>query len=37
MKDSQLRLNMRNTSKELGIPDAAYRLIKVMNEIIEEK
>lgn len=37
MKDEQLRLNMQNTSKQLGIPDAAQRLITVMNEIIEKK
>ena len=37
MKDCQLRLNMQNTSKQLGIPDAAHRLINVMNEIIEKK
>ena len=30
MKDCQLRLNMQNTSKQLGI-------INVMNEIIEKK
>ncbi|MDE5977616.1 MAG: undecaprenyldiphospho-muramoylpentapeptide beta-N-acetylglucosaminyltransferase [Turicibacter sp.] len=37
MRDDQLRLNMKNTSKKLGIPDAAQRLITVMNEIIEKK
>ena len=37
MRDDQLRLNMQNTSKQLGIPDAAQRLITLMNEIIEKK
>ena len=37
MNDDQLRLTMQNTSKQLGIPDAAQRLIKLMNEIIEKK
>ena len=37
MSDDQLRLNMQNTSKQLGIPDAAQRLITLMNEIIEKK
>ena len=36
MRDDQLRLNMQNTSKQLGIPDAAQRLITLMNEIIEK-
>lgn len=37
MQNSELRYQMQNTSKQLGIPDAAQRMITVMNEIIEKK
>ncbi len=37
MHDDALRLQMQNTSKQLGIPDAAQRMITIINEIIEKK
>ena len=37
MHDDTLRLQMQNTSKQLGIPDAAQRMINIINEIIEKK
>lgn len=37
MHNDSLRIQMQNTSKQLGIPNAAQRMITVMNEIIGKK
>jgi len=37
LENSQLNKEMANISKQLGIPDAASRVIKVLNEIIEKE
>lgn len=37
MKNNELCQQMKNTAKQLGIPDASQRMINVINEIIEKK
>ena len=37
LQDSKLNKEMAKISKQLGIPDAASRVIKVLNEIIEKE
>ena len=37
MYNDSLRIQMQNTSRQLGIPNAAQRMIEVMNEIIGKK